>query len=1624
MGDSYRIRTELGINKSINVQLDQEFEFLEILSLKIQQTDIYTRSCADYGVLVGRITANNGFGLPNARVSIFIPIEQVDESNPIITSIYPYKSPSDKNNDGYRYNLLPYTPSYSKHAATGTLPTKSDVLTGSTAVEIYDKYYKFTTKTNDSGDYMIMGVPLGEQTIVMDVDLSDIGEFSLTPQDLIRIGLATEAQVAGNRFRTSNDLNSLPQIINLTKSAQISPLWGDPEICDISINRLDFDLRDDANVDIQPTAVFMGSMFSSPDKFRIRRNCKPKDNMGNLCGLTSAPGQILVIRQTIQQDEDGNPVLEVYELEQAGNVIDGDGTWLTELPMNLDYVVTNEFGERVLSNDSTIGIPTKSKYRFKIKWSQAKDLTIQTRRPSYLVPNVKEYGWRNAGTDPTNNGTRTEKDIQESSYYFGLAWSGYTNGFTGSEQIDRLNEIIDCEDTFYEFQFNKVYTVSSLIDQYKKGGGLLGVAPGKFIGIKEIDDDSCDSTINKFPVNDGFKNFDLLYFLFSIIFTVIQFVGIVLLTVAHLLLFLYTITIQALCDLCRVKLLGGRPFQFICNGLRLKCETKDFTIRLPMITYPDCQSCSCNEAQVDSKALLGGTNGVLSYVSFPPNYIEGLESIFGADGTPSDDIQIKSTIFAQAIAGNNDDVADLNVFKTPKSSVVRFLSDESDERKHFAFSESLTIGERINIFNTRPSYFDNLNKIKVTFAKDSNFGKFHFDNTITVLSNQFYESGQLLTSVNPATTTDRNFLYTAQTENTIVNGITGTTIQQATSINVSYAVTQTTDQTVLYTLPTGSTITRQVYPQDREYYQVVTAITVADAAKIWNIETLETFPNAIASPTRVILAKQRKVLGVGAGYSRNEDDFLISPLDVFSDIEDQFILILQRGVDPYSPKYNNQYSLGAIFGKNIDDIDLVITAQTRVNIPIQKLEQTNISVQPFNQNGMFYSSYFFTPGSNFSGFTTSTVGYYGSIDANSDINRLNDQNMGGVTTMVTKTNNDFYSINQNAAKYDESEDVSGASYIFSNITAFSLSPLSALILSPLLLFPTGVVIVTSIGLFNPFTLGLAAIGVLAQAITSFTFNYKDLKYEYFTPNAYPSLSANPMSISSKFINVMRTDRLPSSDALNGSSWQTNPALLQQNNNFVFYEIPELDASVGLPPYSLGAEIPTADLEGLPNSITVLSSFNCENMVGLDCYQGFGNTFEVNQECTTKDAVEKGCYMFLRRPLADLGKDINNFNEWGYRFRFFYGLCRGVLAQSFMNNWINGSLYFFPIQVDTFYNKQNKISQVRFCEDVVYYNRDSNNFYYRSSPYSFATNKFVGKIVNKADGGINDLNLLYPTTVINLGMKDDFYSEITFDPSTRGFILPNINPTSYGDTSDLINLFVISRITDENFLQQLVPAGDNSINQLFSRPERRIDGDLAQLLSINSEIGNINFSPEYYDIESGDTNPPTQILGTGENPTIAVWFSSTTEDLQTKDYLTPGRINFRGTDDIGYYPYPYGIKSQVVPFYQWNLKNTNLIFGNQYNDWATASSDIVQNVRYQSLDRYASDTPYFWSNNSESNDLNARGYIFNVNGTNGQYIATGALKQKFVVGAPFQFYFGTIVGETALDKFKTKYSVDE
>jgi hypothetical protein len=1607
-----------------------------------------------------------------------------------------------------------------------------------------------------------MGVPQGNRTLVMDVDLSDIGEFSLTPQDLIRMGLASEAQVAGNRFRTSTDLTSLPQIINLVKDVEVSPLWGDPELCDIAVNRVDFDLRDEANIDIQPTSTFMGSIYSTADNFRIKKNAKPRDNMGNLCSLTSGPGQIITIRQTIFQDSEGNPTLETYQLEQSGNIIDGNGVWLTELPMNLDYYITNEFGEKVLSNDPTLGIPTKAKYRFKVKWQQPATLTEQVRRPYYLVPNVKEYGWSGSDSDPSPTKyiplTDNQKK-QQSSYYFGLAWSGYTNGFiTPTERLNRLNEIIDCEDTFYEFQYNRVYTVSGLIDEFKNGGR------GRFIGIKEIDSQECDSNVNKFPVNEGFRNFDLLYFIFALLFQVLQIIGIPLLINYHFIAFLWNnfavpivfyfainwglqainywglffgavagtaafgATAGMIAGFFAQAVLYTAGVTFIGIFFRKIIEFRFGRFKLPMITYPDCQACEC-DPETTAPGSDDGTSdtipsaGLLTQLSNSGLYSEYIQNVYLASGSYSDEVsQLNGAMWGQSIGGFGSNVKYPLKFKIPQSNV--FTIGSGPNNKFSTFATTLPPGERINIYNTRKKYFDNVNKIKVTFNYPSNGGydvpQFHYDNTLTVLSSQDLAPGTLLTFVNPNRTTDKNYLWTGSTTIggvtlTGINGIikneqfvartfyanpssqtndlftdynipsgnsqcflsltldieTTGTITYLDCVGVKYTTTATTIGPHVISNSNGVDITfiggsatynsaniikgqacqRYIYPSDIEYYQVLTAITITTSTStsgtVYSIPNLGTGPSFWAelnAQNGAHLLQEKD----GAGWRFAATDSIFPPVSgptyyptsALSEFAEQKVLILQRGVDPYSPKLPNRYGIGQIMGHSNPDA-VVITGMTRMNTPIQKLPLgSTTSVQKHNnQDNIYSTSHFYspgipssplfptastTPGLQFSSYTTSNVGYYGALDSSYSlpsgppkviatpiatyyaqgthyfapasssipygVNRFPIPT--GVNGVASVPNNLYFI----TGGYTASEDLSGAAYMFRG---------------PLQLY-------TSSKFFlednSPFNL-------------------------YFSPILYPYMTGatTQLSITNSSKVVMRTDRLPSSDYIdNGGVLEGSISLLQQNLGFAVYTIEGDSDSYSSPGFSTGSEQPTADIGGQIAEGNVLKSLNtCENMVGLNCYEGNGVNFGVKSGCQASDSVENGCYVFMTKALISLGKDLKAFAEWGYRFRFFYGLCRGVLAQTFTNNWVNGSLYTFPIQVDTFFGSDNKPLYPEFAKQLVYFDKDTNNFYYRSSPYlltsSPTTTRFIGSPTADLIKPVNQRNLLFPTTIVNLGIKDDFYQEIIFDPSAKAYIMKSLQPTSYSDTSDLVNLFVISRITDSGFLSNILSGLNGSLNKLFTRSELRIDGDLAQSMSINSEYGVIPFSPEYYSVY-GATTDPVVILGSLDNPTMGIFFSSTTVDLQNKDFLTPGIIDFRPSNEANAITYPYGIKSQYVPFYQWQLNqgSSTSIFGSEKNNWKTNESSNINNsgifkYRYQSLSRRNTGYPsYFSGPNVALGDIYQRGYIFNVN-SSGQYSYDASpYTPIFLVGAPNHFYFGLINGETALDKFKTKYSIDE
>ena len=107
---TFRIRTDIGEKLSsdyitLDANLVQDYDTFDILSVKINSVDTYKLHNANYGVVVGRVLANNGFGIPNAKLSIFIAADSDDGEK--LRELYPFSSTVAKDRKGVRYNLLP-----------------------------------------------------------------------------------------------------------------------------------------------------------------------------------------------------------------------------------------------------------------------------------------------------------------------------------------------------------------------------------------------------------------------------------------------------------------------------------------------------------------------------------------------------------------------------------------------------------------------------------------------------------------------------------------------------------------------------------------------------------------------------------------------------------------------------------------------------------------------------------------------------------------------------------------------------------------------------------------------------------------------------------------------------------------------------------------------------------------------------------------------------------------------------------------------------------------------------------------------------------------------------------------------------------------------------------------------------------------------------------------------------------------------------------------------------------------------------------------------------------------------------------------------------------------------------
>lgn len=469
---SYRIRTNVGESKTnsdyinLDVNLLQDYDLFEILSLKIGTENLYKFHTSKYGCIVGRVLANGGVGVPNAKISVFIKVENFDLNDSIISYLYPYTSTTTKNSDNIRYNTLTDKKIDDCHQNVGTFPNKRLVLDDDNVIEVYDKYYKYTTSTNGSGDYMIFGVPVGNNILHTDIDLSDIGVLSQKPRDLFYKGYTQTQFENSSMFKSSTDLDNLSQIISQDSSMYVYPFWGDEDENkeQIKITRNDIDV----NYKFEPTCIFIGCIVSDEKSNAISKNCIPHERMGKMDRLTTGKGTIEMIRKTMG----GNVESKII---QGNELIDGNGTWCYQIPMNLDYVATDEFGNLVPTDNYEKGIPTRTSVRFRISLADYESDHENAHLVKVLVPH-----------NPQLNNKKIEFDYQ-----------------FGSQTSD---------ESFKDLFWNNVYTVKQFIPRFQKGNRQRNK---NFTGFKAV---NVNGANNPIPYNNMRINLTFLFVFQCLIF--------------------------------------------------------------------------------------------------------------------------------------------------------------------------------------------------------------------------------------------------------------------------------------------------------------------------------------------------------------------------------------------------------------------------------------------------------------------------------------------------------------------------------------------------------------------------------------------------------------------------------------------------------------------------------------------------------------------------------------------------------------------------------------------------------------------------------------------------------------------------------------------------------------------------------------------------------------------------------------------------------------------------------------------------------------------------------------------------------------------------------------------------
>ena len=438
-----------------------------------------------------------------------------------------------------------------------------------------------------------------------------------------------------------------------------------------------------------------------------------------------------------------------------------------------------------------------------------------------------------------------------------------------------------------------------------------------------------------------------------------------------------------------------------------------------------------------------------------------------------------------------------------------------------------------------------------------------------------------------------------------------------------------------------------------------------------------------------------------------------------------------------------------------------------------------------------------------------------------------------------------------------------------------------------------------------------------------------------------------------------------------------------------------------------------------------------------CPDDYG--FNSSSTNTTNDyAAGGGCYvkpMCVNMYCLDFNVDITVISEWARRQKIASALCDGIMNYFWENAWVNGFLYQFQFKAKLSYDASNDTyatSGTRYCKKVVYMHPNDHTFYYRCTPFKY-TSSTGGKFIGDTDGvrggsssddrhssGDMDRHILFPTTMVDMGSRNQCIQQICLDEkfAEECSVTDQIGSTSFQDITDLVSDIYNLKASNPGTL----------LNDLFVRPEKEIEGDVAQALMQNCMLGVYGYETNMSSTNCDCTTPATATTESEDDIQYPPPNNMNVTGLPYEKYAINANSQYTilwephlftastptimtGADLIDCMSYELSGSSQEVPYYLWLTPAGG--FGNRSNDWMFTWGD------------YPSPQNWAWTITGGTTLINSGEYqndvgALNMMGPNAYPPMNPNSGPAILFSQPLFYYFGLRPGATAYNTFIRLY----